>query len=628
MPGGILSILSYGCNDLYLTGAPQITFFKIVYRRHTNFSIESIEVGYNNSTDFNTEYEIIVPRIGDLISKTYLKIILPEVAFSKLKIGAQATNINPIDNVNYITVKNFMIFNIQAYRNISKDINIQNITSRQIISDIKKCFESISNQISGSSAKTAYDNLTINYGDKTNSQYNFDIYNMLYLSNIYNIISPYITNNLVNLNIDITPSEIFTLAQNAVDMSIKAQRYFWQDYNNQNLANNLLSTNNLKFAWNENVGYNMIDHIDFTLGGELIDRVYGEFLEIYSQLTDTITLDNIHDSLIGNTEVLTTYDENSKALTEAINIPLKCWFTNNIGSAFPLIASQYSDLIIKIKFRSINQCAYVENINGQTDIYGNPIQYSLEDLWNDYGYKFESSLLIDYIYLDGLERRKFAQSSHEYLIETVQTVRETLSNPEFELKANNNTLRYDSIMNNSVDYSIQLDLVHPCKELIWFIEKNKYTEDKDGLLRCYFNKYALDINSNENPIYDGTITLNGYTKINRKVGIDKYYNVLQPYQHHTRGPNPGVFVYSFCIAPEDIQPSGSCNFSRFKSQQLIQKIKEQAFYYSLSDIDPTIVYNSSNDELEYTDIDVVLFARGYNVIRIQGGFAGLAFSFN
>lgn len=628
MPGGLLSILSYGCNDLYLTGAPQITFFKIVYRRHTNFSIESIEIGYNHSTNFNTEYEIIVPRIGDLISKTYLKIVLPEVSFSKSKIGAQVTKVNPIDNVNYTIIKNFMIFNIQAYRNVSKDINIQNITSRQIILDIKKCFESVSNSISGISAKLDYDNLTTNYGDKTNTLYNFEIYNMLYLSNIYNIISPYITNNLVNSNIDIKPEEIFTRVENAVKMSIKIQRYFWEEYKNKELANDLISTNNLKFSWNENVGYNLIDHIDFTLGGELIDRIDGEFLEIYSQLTDTITLDNIHNSLIGNTDVLTTYDQNPKSRSEAIHIPLRCWFTNNIGSAFPLIASQYSDLIIKIKFRSINQCAYVENINGQTDIYGNIIQYSLEDLWNDYGYKFESSLLIDYIYLDGLERRKFAQSAHEYLIETVQTVRETLSNPEFELKAKDNTLRYDSIMKNSLDYSIQLDLKHPCKELIWFIQKNKYTENKDGLLRCYFNKYALDINSNENPIYDATITLNGYTKINRKVGIDKYYNVLQPYQHHTRGPNPGVFVYSFCIAPEDIQPSGSCNFSRFKSQQLIQKIKEQAFYYSLSDIDPTIKYKSNDDKLEYTDIDIVLFARGYNVIRIQGGFAGLAFSFN
>lgn len=622
MPGGLLSILSYGCNDLYLTGAPQITFFKIVYRRHTNFSIESIEVGYNNGSNFNNEYEIIVPRIGDLISKTYLKIVLPQVAFTKDKLGAKISSIIPVDNQKYNIVKNFMIFNIQAFRNVSKDINIKNITSRQIIIDINKCFSATANSITATSALSAYNILTNANID------NSEIYNMLSLSNIYNIIMPYLNTGGVILNINIKPSEIFTLVENAVNMSIKCQHYFWNEYNQQITKNNLDETNNLKFAWNENVGYNLIEHIDITLGGEIIDRIHGEFLEVYSQLTDTITMKNIHSSLIGNLDILTTYDKNPKSNSESINIPLKCWFTNNIGSAFPLISSQYSDLIIKIKFRSINQCGYVENINGQIDIYGNPIQYSLEDLWNDNGYRFECSLLIDYIYLDGLERRKFAQSAHEYLIETVQTVREDLTNPEFKLKASNNTLFYDSVMNNLIDYSIQLDLKHPCKELIWIIQKKIYTENKDGLLRCFFNKYGLNINSNENPISDGTITLNGYTKINRKVGIDKYYNVLQPYQHHTSTPKSGVFVYSFSIAPEDIQPSGSCNFSRFVSQQLIQKIKEQTFYYALSDIDPNIIINSSQDKLQYTDIEVIVFARGYNVIRIQGGFSGLAFSFN
>ena len=59
MPGGLLSILSYGSTDLFLTGAPQISFFKIVYRRHTNFSIESIEIGLNTNINFEDEYEIL-----------------------------------------------------------------------------------------------------------------------------------------------------------------------------------------------------------------------------------------------------------------------------------------------------------------------------------------------------------------------------------------------------------------------------------------------------------------------------------------------------------------------------------------------------------------------------------------
>ena len=83
MPGGLLSILSYGSTDLFLTGAPQISFFKIVYRRHTNFSVESIEIGLNTNINFDDEYEIIFDRIGDLVGKCYLKIRLPEVYFKR-----------------------------------------------------------------------------------------------------------------------------------------------------------------------------------------------------------------------------------------------------------------------------------------------------------------------------------------------------------------------------------------------------------------------------------------------------------------------------------------------------------------------------------------------------------------
>jgi hypothetical protein len=629
MPGGLLSILSYGCNDLYLTGSPQITFFKVVYRRHTNFSIESIEVGYNTSTTFDKEYEIIIPRIGDLVSKTYLKIVLPQTSFSKNKLGLKISSPNNQDKDdakdNYKVVINFMIFNIKAYRNAFNNIKIENITTTQMLTDIKAVFNSTTKVLSGDiiTANTSinnYNTLTEKYNDKTN-QTKMKIYTMMNLANIKNILDTYI------LNPQITPNNLFTLIQSSLDMSIKCQKYFWNEYNKLKLQNDLDATNNLKFAWNENIGYNIIEYIDITLGGESIDRIYGEFLEIDSQLSETILMKNIHNSLIGDTRILTNYDKNPKAQSETIYIPIKCWFSNNIGSAFPLIASQYSDLIIKIKFRSINQCAYIENINGELDIYGNPIQYSLQDLWEDNGLSFQSSLYVDYIYLDGLERRKFAQSSHEYLIETIQTVREKISNLDFKKKASLDELRSTSQMNETADYTFQLDLKHPCKELVWVLNKYIYTENKDGLLRCYFNKFGIDLYSNENTIKNGTITFNGYSKLNRNVGTDKYFNLIQPYQHRTKTPNAGIYLYSFSHSPEDIQPSGTCNFSRFATQQLLLTIKEKAFYYALSDIN-NITINSLQDILKYTDLELILFAKSYNVIRIHGGFSGLAFSFN
>src|SRR5690348_9401363 len=82
MAGGLINIISYGATDLFLTGAPEITFFKVVYRRYTNFSKESVVIPLG-AIDFGKEVEIEIPKIGDLLSKSYLQIIIPEINIKK-----------------------------------------------------------------------------------------------------------------------------------------------------------------------------------------------------------------------------------------------------------------------------------------------------------------------------------------------------------------------------------------------------------------------------------------------------------------------------------------------------------------------------------------------------------------
>ena len=74
MGGGLLQLVAYGAQDVYLTGNPQITFFKVVYRRHTNFAIESIQQTYNGQTEFGNTINCIVSRNGDLINRVYVEI--------------------------------------------------------------------------------------------------------------------------------------------------------------------------------------------------------------------------------------------------------------------------------------------------------------------------------------------------------------------------------------------------------------------------------------------------------------------------------------------------------------------------------------------------------------------------
>ena len=74
MGGGLMQLVAYGAQDIYLTGNPQITFFKVVYRRHTNFAIESIEQTFTGSVDFGRKISCTIDRNGDLLHKMYLEI--------------------------------------------------------------------------------------------------------------------------------------------------------------------------------------------------------------------------------------------------------------------------------------------------------------------------------------------------------------------------------------------------------------------------------------------------------------------------------------------------------------------------------------------------------------------------
>ena len=77
MTGGLMQLVAYGAQDVYLTGNPQITFFKVVYRRHTNFSMESIEQVFNGTADFGKKVTATISRNGDLVNRVWVVINTP-----------------------------------------------------------------------------------------------------------------------------------------------------------------------------------------------------------------------------------------------------------------------------------------------------------------------------------------------------------------------------------------------------------------------------------------------------------------------------------------------------------------------------------------------------------------------
>ena len=326
-------------------------------------------------------------------------------------------------------------------------------------------------------------------------------------------------------------------------------------------------------------GLRLLNYVEIEIGGQKIDKHYSHWLYVWNELSLPKSKRYGYSEMVGG---LGGSSVNGKTLY----IPLEFWFCRNIGLALPLIALQYHEVKVNINFESATKCGA-----GSGTI--------------------TASLWVDYIYLDTDERRRFAQLSHEYLIEQLQfTGQEAIAASTVKTKLNFN---------------------HPCKELVWFIAKDtdtnvnnwfnyttksnavttKFSTNADlneKLMQTDINYIAATSSGPSNPVKEAKLVLNGNDRFYQRPG--RYFNLIQPYQHHENIPsNAGINVYSFALKPEEHQPSGTLNMSRIDTAVLNLTFEE-----SISS-----AYNAS----EYT---LFVYAVNYNVLRILSGMGGLAYS--
>jgi hypothetical protein len=406
-----MQLVAYGAQDIYLTGNAQITFFKVVYRRHTNFSIESIEQTFNGFVDFGRKLTVTVSRNGDLIHKMFLRVVLPA---------------------------------------LKQD-------------------------------------------------------------------------------------------QNGSD---------WQGYVNS-------------------VGNALIKSVEIEIGGQVVDKHYSEWLEIYGELTQSDAEYRGYKRLIG--KYATNVSLETNALEEkTLYIPIQFWFCRNPGLALPLIALQYHEVKLNFEFRGIKELTRSNvQISNPLDIDGNTPSIRSASLW------------VDYIYLDTDERRRFAQVSHEYLIEQVQ-----FNEPE-------------GIDNRSTTINSALQLNHPVKELLWIVTRNETRETNTVSGNDLFN---FSSTAGGDTFETAKLLFNGHDRMKERDSL--YYREVQPYNHHTRTPSKHIYSYSFALTPEEHQPSGSCNMSRLDNVVL------------------NLTFNGSTT----VESELRVYGVNYNVLRIMSGMAGLAYS--
>jgi hypothetical protein len=557
MAGGLLQIVAYGAQDMYLTNEPQITFFKTVYKRHTNFSLQTFTYALQNNPTFGTSNEIIIHRNGDLITRMYLRIVISSVILAK---GA-------------------------------------------------------------------------------------------------------------------------------------------------------------KFAWTKRLGHALINSITFQIGGQVIDKQTGTWLDIWHELSRNDSHDRGYDLMIGDTPSMTSYNNKNKP-EYILFIPLQFWFNRLASMALPMISLQYHQVSLKFEFNKIENLIIRNNTVTDTSIKN--INF------------IQSDLLVDFAFLDTIERKKYASLGHEYLIEQIQThepdtfisskkrtrlffnqpckeifwqirngfysgqrflcytdtdwsnilipcaltilknsmillngpiyddtgnnIIQAGENPpfnlnatweEFEPGANSFTTNGQiTIINNNLDMSLWIntsslligtynlfskitasimiigetitinsisttltirDISFPISQMI------DSRVDSDDVIVNIFSNYGILIDGSSNPINESLLIYNHTDRIDKRSG--NYFNYLQPYIHHSNTPKDGINCYSFAKSPQEHQPSGTSNLSVIENVYLVTYLKDTTFEDDLP------IFNILNQ-----DTHIYIFAFSYNILKISNGMGSLIYN--
>ena len=463
MGGGLMQLVAYGAQDVYLSGKPQITFWKLMYRRHTNFAIESIEQVFNGSPGFGKRASATISRNGDLITQVFLQITAPQLEQYKATDEWDETD--------------FPVFDEETGTTVSGKTATGVIDSNYSAADAKKDW-----------AKHSYRRYCNSFAHAL----------------------------LESCEIEIGGQRI--------------DKHYSAYYE---VLDELTCPEEKRLGYGRMVG----KHYD-PQSGKPLDCADAKMTDVYSQL----------DTHMGKHGPVTFY------------LPLRFWFNSNPGLALPLIALQYHEVKLQMNFRKLEDLTVfdvglgpnVESSNDTSTTIASQTLSAWKDNWTksaDTG-ELTVQLYVDYVYLDTDERRRFAQVSHEYLIEQLQFTGQE-------------SVKLDGTA--QTNQRVRLNFNHPCKELIFFFNrdtdtgKNQWFNFGENIRAMSSGDKVSDYKGYE-LLKDANLMLNGHERFQKRPG--SYFRMVVPFQAHSRIPSRHIYVYSFALRPEEHQPSGSCNFSR------------------------------------------------------------------
>ena len=381
-----------------------------------------------------------------------------------------------------------------------------------------------------------------------------------------------------------------------------------------------------EFKWIENIGYNLIDSVEVTANGQVLQRLTGEWLKFYSYLTHDPNKRKIVDEMIGNVPELNdpanAYDRinqyphaitplnfpggipNTKTPEPSIRsrqlvIPLHFWFCENPGMALPLVSMQNSDIAINITFRPLNELYTVVDVNSSSPTYGQRIRASTTDLAIGRflspptltGAQSNTSLTTffpdpylegNFIYLTEMEMAQLATADQTFLVKTVTFVNnpgQYGGNSDIEIPFFNlvtrvvwSAQRSDKILTNDWDNYTNWEDPHRAPFTTNGTANDIYSSTiySTQTQTYLYSSGQLQITSiyPRDAITQGQLLLDGKERFSVKP--TSYFSLLQMYKHTTgNAPEiPGVYMYSFALNNDLYQPSGAINGSLFNKVAL------------------------------------------------------------
>lgn len=583
MPHGEMQLIAYGSQDIYLTGNPSITFFKFVYKKHTNFASEYIRQDFISLPTFNTntktKLKCKIERNGDLIHDVYLVYDLPNI-YSTPEIQINNNNLDILKMIQdfYDDEKTGEYF--RWVNNLGENIinKVEIFIDGQIIDEQYGVWLNVWNELTlHKSKKESYDNMIGNISSLNNPSVYYGNYSKDTIPSIPSrrlyiplpfwfcknpgLAIPLIALQYNEIFIHIEFNELNSLFT-VGNPPISPEKIFDEDYI-KNFGNNSFSNT---LSVNDN---------NYNLRKNLINEGYSKydlFWRYVNGTTQNSTIWNQNCYLDVNYIFL---DEDERKKYAQIN------------HEYLITQVQTSHFIINNLNQNIK-----ESVNTLNLLFQHPVKELIwvlrrndvdcRNQWNNY-----TSSIYDYNYNDNKNTfmnnfrnpNILTNSFHLNKIFIQNNYLKGLSNGFNDVGARDNTC-YDS-----------------------FLDGNDY-----------YNKNLDSFNQFNNIMYNAKLMFNGNDRFSSK--DNTFFNYLQPFKYHTSTPSPGVNVFSFALNPEEDQPSGTCNMSRIDSVQLQLAIRW--ITKKMEDKCSSIDYNEG--------YELFIFARNYNVLRIMGGMGGLVFS--